>query len=45
MVTHEEQLGLRVVDNVVNLLGIEFVEYGYCHGTIGQCGEEGHCPL
>ena len=45
MVAHEEQLGLRVVDNVVNLLGIELVEYGYGNGTIGQCGEEGHCPL
>ena len=36
MVSDKEQFGIRVIDDVVNLLGHELVENGYGTGTIGQ---------
>ena len=39
-VTHEQELGFRMVHDVVNLLGIELVKDGNSNGTVGQRGEE-----
>ena len=44
MVAYEEELGLGVVDEVVNLLGVEFMEDGHGHGTIGEGSKEGNAP-
>ena len=33
-----------MVDDVVYLLGGELMEYGHSHGSIGECGKEGHSP-
>jgi len=44
-VAHEEQLRLGVLDDVVYLLSIELMEYGNCHGAVGQRGQEGDGPV
>ena len=45
MVAYEEQAGVGVVDDVVNLLRHEFMQDGYCHGPVCQRGQERHGPL
>ena len=45
MVAHEEQAGLGVVDDVMDLLGIELMQDGYGDGAVGEGGEEGNGPL
>ena len=45
MVSHEEQTGLGVVDDIVYLFGIELMQDGYGDGSIGEGGDEGHGPL
>ena len=45
MIAYEEQARLRVVHDVVNLLCIELMQDGYGDSTVGECSEEGHCPL
>ena len=45
MVTHKEQFGVGVIDDVVYLLCHELVQDGYCHGAVCQRGQERHCPL
>ena len=45
VVADEEQLRLRVVDDVMYLFGIELMEYGHSYSPVGQRGYEGHCPL
>ena len=44
-VAHEEQFGLGVVHDVVNLVGGELVEDRHGYGSVGECGEEGRCPV
>ena len=44
LIANEEQLSSRVIDHVVNLLGVEFVQYRHGHGSVGQCGHEGYAP-
>ena len=43
-VADEEELGLAVVDDVVDLVGGELVQDGHGHGTVGDGGEKGACP-
>ena len=45
MITHEEQTSLRVVHDVVNLFGIEFVKDGDCDSPISKGGKESNGPL
>ena len=45
MVAYEEQLGVGVVHDVVNLVAGELVQDGYGNGSVGQCGQEGYGPL
>ena len=45
VVAHEEQAGLGVVDDIMDLLRIELVQDGYGDGAVGERGEEGHGPL
>ena len=45
MVADEEQAGLRVVHDVVDLFRIKLVQDGHGDGAVGQCGDEGHSPL
>ena len=45
MVADEQELGVRVVHDVVNLLGHELVQDGNSHGAVGQRSQEGHGPL
>ena len=35
-VAYKKELGLGVVDDVVNLFGVEFVEYRNSNGSIGE---------
>ena len=43
-VADEEELGVAVVDDVVDLVGRELVEDGHGHRAIGEDGEEGGSP-
>ena len=43
-VADEEELGVAVVDDVVDLVGRELVEDGHGHRAIGEDGEEGSSP-
>ena len=45
VVADEEQLRLRVVDDVMYLFGIELMEYGHSYSPVGQRGNKGHGPL
>ena len=45
MVAHEEQLGIGVIDDVVNLVAKELMKDGNSHSTVGQGGEESYGPL
>ncbi len=44
-IAHEEQFGIAVVHDVVNLVGHELMQDGHSHGTIGEGGEESHRPV
>ena len=44
LITHKEKLRLRVVDDVVNLGGVEFVEDGDGDSSVGEDAEEGSSP-
>ena len=44
-VAHEEELGIRVVHDVVHLVGHELVQDGHGHGAVGERGQEGACPV
>ena len=44
-VTHEKQLGLAMVDDVMYLLWSELVLYGYGHRSISERGQEGYTPM
>ena len=44
-VAHEQGFCFRVVDDIMNLLSIEFVKDGHSHSTIGEGGEEGDSPM
>ena len=45
VVADEEQLGIRVVHDVVNLVSHELMKNGYRDSPVGQCGQESHGPL
>ena len=45
MVAHEEQLGIGVIDDIVNLLRHELVENGHGNSSVGEGSEEGYGPL
>ena len=45
MVADKEQLGIGVIDDVVNLLSHKLMKDGYSNGTIGQRSQEGYSPL
>ena len=45
MVAHKEQLGVRVIDDVVNLVGHELMQNGHGNGSIGQRSQKGYSPL
>ena len=45
IVAGKEQLRIRVVHDIMNLLGHEFVQDGHGNGTVGQRGDESHSPL
>lgn len=34
-----------MVDDVVDLFGIEFVLDRHGHGSVGECGQESRCPI
>ena len=34
-----------MVDNILDLLTIEFMENGNSHGSVGEGGNEGHGPV
>ena len=40
LVLHKEQLGIRVVNDVVNGLRVELMQYGYCYCTVSGDGKE-----
>ena len=42
---HEEDLGLGVVDQVMDVLGFELVQEGHRHGAVGHGGQEAHAPV
>ena len=42
---HEEDLGLGMVDQIVDILGFEFVQEGYGDGAVGQGGQETDAPV
>ena len=44
-IANEQKLGLRVVDDVMNLFCIELMQYGHGNGAIGQRGHEGYGPV
>ncbi|EJX10502.1 hypothetical protein EVA_01128 [gut metagenome] len=44
-VAHKEQFGFGMVDNVVDVVRLEFVQDGHDDGPVGQCGQEGDCPV
>ena len=44
-ISHEEELRLAVVDDVMDLFGCELVEHWHGDGSIGESGEECHCPV
>ena len=44
-IAHKQQLRITVVDDVMNLLCIEFMENRHCYGTISQRGKERHSPV
>ena len=44
-VAGKEKTRVRVVDDIVYLLGFELVEDGYHDGTIGHCGQKGDSPV
>ena len=33
-----------MVDDMLNLLGMEFMQYGNCYGTIGESCQKCHSP-
>ena len=41
---HEEQLGIGVVHDVMDLFRVELVEDGHSHGTVAQRGQKGDAP-
>ena len=43
-IAHEEQLGVAMVHDVVNLVGHELMQDRYGYGTIGERGQEGTGP-
>ena len=45
MVADEEQLSFRVIDNIMNLFGVELMEYGYSNSSVCECGNKSYCPL
>src|SRR5574344_187908 len=45
VIAYEKEFRLRMVDNVMNLLGIELMEDGHSHGAVCEGGEESHSPL
>ena len=45
VVAHEQQAGLGVVHDVMDLLGIELVQDGNGDGAVGECRQEGNGPL
>ena len=42
---HEEDLGLGMVDQIMYVLGFEFMQQGYGHGAVGHGGQEAHAPV
>lgn len=44
-VAHEKEFRLGVVYDVVYVVGLEFVQYGYDHRSVGEGGEEGDGPM
>ena len=45
MVANEQELGVGVVHDIVNLLSHELMQDGYSHGAVGQRSQEGYGPL
>ena len=45
MITYEEQFGIRVVDDIMNLVCHELMEDRYGDSSVGQGGKESHSPL
>ena len=45
MVAYEEQTGLGVIDDIMDLFGIELMQDGYGNGTVGERGQECNSPL
>lgn len=45
LVAHEEQLGFGVVDDVVDVVGLELVQNGDDDCSIGDGGQEGDGPM
>ena len=41
----KEQLGIGVIDQVMHVVWLEFVQNGHCHCTIGENTEECHAPM
>ena len=42
---HEEDAGLGMVHQVVDVAGLELVQDGHGHGAVGEGGEETHAPV
>ena len=45
IITYKEGFSTRVVDDIMNLFGVEFVKNRYYHGSVGQGCQEGHGPV
>ena len=43
-VAHEQQFGVRVIDDVVDLVCRELMQDGHGHRPIGECGQESARP-
>ena len=45
IVTHKENTGVRMVHDVMNLIGIKLMKDRDNHGTIGERSQECYCPM
>ena len=45
LLADKQQFGLAVVHDVVNLIGLEFMQNRHRYGTISQCSQKGGSPM
>ena len=45
VVAYKQQSAFRMINDIVNLFAVEFMQDGYYHRSISQRGQKRYCPV